>query len=88
MPIRELRNFTARVMQRVKQGEVFEITERGRPIARLVPAELDRWHQLIALGLVDPPEDPGDPLEFEPLPPRPGVPLPSELLQRWRDEDS
>ena len=87
VPIRELRNFTARVLARVKHGEIIEITERGRPVARLVPAEADQWAQLYALGLLDPAEDPGDPLEFEPLELAPGLPLPSETLRRMRADE-
>ena len=87
VPVRELRNFTARVLDRVKHGAVVEITERGRAVARLVPVEADRWEQLRALGLLDPPEDSGDPLELEPLDPAPGVPLPSETLRRLRADE-
>lgn len=87
VPVRELRNFTARVLDRVKHGAVLEITERGRPVARLVPVEMDDWELLHAIGLVDPPEEPGDPLEVEALEPAPGVPLPSEVLRQLRADE-
>ena len=87
VPIRELRNFTRRMLDRVKAGEVIGVTDRGRAVARLVPVELDRWDELRALGLLEPAEEPGDPLEFEPLPPKPGVPLASEIIQRLREDD-
>ena len=87
VPVRELRNFTARVLDRVKRGAVIEITERGRAVARLVPVEADRWEQLRALGLLDPPDEPGDPLALEPLDPTPGVPLPSEILLQLRADE-
>jgi prevent-host-death family protein len=35
--VRELNQQTSRVIERVKQGHVVEVTERGRPVARLVP---------------------------------------------------
>lgn len=84
VPIRELRNFTSRVLDRVKNGAIIEVTERGRPVARLVPVELDGLEQLRALGLLEPREDPGDPLDIEPLELAPGLPLPSETLRQMR----
>lgn len=36
--VRELNQQTSRIIERVKRGETLEITERGRPVARLVPA--------------------------------------------------
>lgn len=85
--MRELRNFTARVLDRVKQGAILEITERGRVVARLVPVDMDRWEQLRALGLIEPAEDPGDPLDIEPLELAPGLPLPSETLRQMRADE-
>lgn len=35
--VRELNQQTSRVIDRVAHGEVLEITDRGRPVARLVP---------------------------------------------------
>jgi prevent-host-death family protein len=55
VPIRELNQDTAGVLERVQHGESVEITNRGKPIARLVPisphGELD---DLIAAGRVTP----------------------------------
>jgi prevent-host-death family protein len=36
--VRELNQQTSRVIERVKRGEVVEITDRGQLVARLVPA--------------------------------------------------
>lgn len=36
--IRELREDLSRIVRRVQRGEVIDVTDRGRPIARLVPA--------------------------------------------------
>ena len=36
--IRELREDLSRIVRRVQRGEVVEVTDRGRPVARLVPA--------------------------------------------------
>lgn len=53
--IRDLRDHLSRYLERVRSGEELTVTDRGRPIARLVPVEgphtLDR---LIAEGLVTP----------------------------------
>ena len=87
VPVRELRNFTARVLDRVKHGAIIEVTERGRPVARLVPVEMDGLDQLRAMGLLEPPDDPGDPLDIEPIEPVPGVPLPSEVLRQMRADE-
>lgn len=55
MPIRELNQNTAGVLERVEHGETVEITNRGKPIARIVPVsahgELD---ELIAAGRITP----------------------------------
>ncbi|MHB8263972.1 MAG: type II toxin-antitoxin system Phd/YefM family antitoxin [Acidimicrobiales bacterium] len=37
--LRELRHNTSRVLARVRSGEIVDITEYGRPIARIIPVE-------------------------------------------------
>jgi prevent-host-death family protein len=37
--LRELRHHTSDVLARVRHGETIEITEYGRPVARLVPID-------------------------------------------------
>ncbi|MHB8718203.1 MAG: type II toxin-antitoxin system Phd/YefM family antitoxin [Candidatus Dormibacteria bacterium] len=39
--MRELNQYPAAVIRRVKAGETVEITERGRPVARVVPLTSD-----------------------------------------------
>jgi prevent-host-death family protein len=67
--VSELNRQTAKVLDRVKAGESLEISEYGRPVARLLPATpttgaplLDR---LIAQGRAVPAASPG------PIPPTP-----------------
>lgn len=36
--IRELREDLSKIVRRVQRGEVVEVTDRGQPVARLVPA--------------------------------------------------
>jgi prevent-host-death family protein len=57
IPVRQLNQDTAGVLARVERGESLEITSRGRPVARLVPATrrgLDELDDLIAAGRVVP----------------------------------
>jgi prevent-host-death family protein len=57
IPVRQLNQDTAGVLARVERGESLEITSRGRPIARLVPATppgLEELDDLIATGRVVP----------------------------------
>lgn len=58
--IRELRQHASRYLERVAHGETLEVTDRGRPVARLVPVTLDAWADKIASGKVTPAEDDSD----------------------------
>ena len=64
--VRELREHASRYLARVAAGETFEVTDRGRPVARLVPVVADRWDELLRSGWVVVPEDEGDLLAEEP----------------------
>lgn len=85
--IRELRQHASRWVRRAAAGESFEVTDRGRPVARLVPpAPLEGIEFLRAEGRVRPAS--GDLLDLgPPLPPAPGVPLPSEILAAMRADE-
>ncbi len=58
--VRDLKNGLSAYLARVKDGEEIVVTERGKPVARLVPVDssTDRLNQLIAAGLVTPPRRP------------------------------
>ncbi|WP_239307821.1 MULTISPECIES: type II toxin-antitoxin system Phd/YefM family antitoxin [unclassified Frankia] len=58
--LRELSQRTARVLALVRAGETVEVTDRGRTVARIVPAEDDRYEQLVAAGLIRPASRPFD----------------------------
>ena len=58
--VRELRQHASRYLDRVAHGESLEITDRGRPVARLVPITADAWADMIASGRVTPAEDETD----------------------------
>jgi prevent-host-death family protein len=55
IPIRSLNQDTAGVLARVERGETVEITNRGRPIARIVPVGVDPLHELVNSGVIAPP---------------------------------
>lgn len=89
--VTELNRQTAKVLARVKAGISVEITEHGRPVARLTPAALTTGtpllDRLIARGTATPASAPG------PIPPTPareqrdeGVSL-SAALARIRDDE-
>jgi prevent-host-death family protein len=68
--VRELNQRTRQVLDRVKGGETVEITNRGHPIARLVPVGDDRLTlaKLVAAGRAVAPAGSGP----VPLPPKLG----------------
>jgi prevent-host-death family protein len=89
--VSELNRQTAKVLERVKAGESVEISEYGRPVARIMPAApttgvplLDR---LIAQGRAIPASNPGP---IPPTPPRDetdeDVSLSAALAQMRDDE--
>ncbi|HKP18467.1 MAG TPA: type II toxin-antitoxin system prevent-host-death family antitoxin [Gaiellaceae bacterium] len=85
--VRELRQHASRWLRRVSAGESFEVTDRGRPVALLVPvAPAEGLDALLAAGRARPGEgritDLGDP-----LPRRRGAPRPSEALERLRADE-
>jgi prevent-host-death family protein len=50
--MRELSQRTARVLALVRAGETVEVTDRGKTVARIVPAADDRYEQLVAAGVI------------------------------------
>ena len=88
--IRELRQHASVYVDLVEKGETVDITNRGRLVARLVPArEVESpLERLIAAGILRPAEDPGSLLDIEPAPPVPeGQPTASEILLQMREEE-
>jgi prevent-host-death family protein len=85
--VRELRQQASRYLREVERGETFEVTDRGRPVALLVPVPQESTiERLAASGRLR--RAAGDLLDLgEPLPPVPGVPLPSEVLERLRADE-
>jgi prevent-host-death family protein len=85
--IRELRQNASEYVRAAESGETIEVTDRGRPVARLAPLPkgesiLDR---LIAEGKATPAQ--GDLLDLgPPPPPRPGARPLSEVLDEMRED--
>jgi prevent-host-death family protein len=85
--IRELRQQASRYLREVQSGETIEVTDRGRPVARLVPLPRSGgMEDLVESGRMAPAA--GDPLDLgPPLPAAEGEPLPSEALAKARADE-
>ena len=67
--VRELRGSLSTWLGRVQAGDEVVVTERGKPVARLVPVEgLSKLEQLIAEGRVTPAREPKQPIDLSKLP--------------------
>ncbi len=88
--IRELRQHASVYVDLAEKGQTVDITNRGRLVAQLVPAKEPEspLERLIAAGIIEPAENPGDLLDIEPAPPVPlGRPNASEILRQMREEE-
>jgi prevent-host-death family protein len=88
--IRELRQHASVYVDLAEKGQTVDITNRGRLVAQLVPARDSKspLERLIAAGIIEPAENPGDLLDVEPAPPvPPGRPTASEILLQMREEE-
>ena len=89
--VRALRQNASALLRRVQAGESIEVTDRGRPVARLVPVPVERrtLDELVAEGRATPAV--GDLLEYlkehPPLPGLPGEPAASEILAEMRADE-
>jgi prevent-host-death family protein len=85
--VRELRQRASELLRRVENGESFEVTDRGRPVALLAPlpaqGPLDR---LRAAGDVTPAQQDLTDLP-DPMPLAPGQERPSSVLARLRRDE-
>jgi prevent-host-death family protein len=84
--IRELRQNASGLIRRVVEGETIEVTERGRPVARIVPLHgRSLLDQMIVEGRATAAR--GDLLELEPFASAPGNRPLSELLADLRADE-
>lgn len=84
----QLRQNLSKFLAQVKQGQRFEVTEHGHPVARLVPLDhMDAYHQRLAaagLSFIAATR----PASFAPPPPPPaGVRPASAFLEDERRQD-
>jgi prevent-host-death family protein len=85
MGVRELKDGLSRALRQVQEGETVEVTDHGRPIARIIRAWPSRAEQMIAEGRLRPPEMEGDLLDLWPPPSlQPGERPGSEILADLR----
>ena len=56
--VRELRQSASQILDQVKNGIAFEITEHGIPVARLVPITKSLYEEYLAAGLIIPARNP------------------------------
>lgn len=88
--VRELKQNASAVLRRVKAGESIEVTERGQPVARIVPIRpMHILDQMIAEGRATKAEfDLVEWLkEHPPTPVPPGMPTASEILAEMRADE-
>jgi len=85
--VRELRQNLSVYLRRVRAGQTLEVTERGRPVARLMPLEqhMTAYNRLVADGKITPATARIDELQA-PVKLRPGELTISEALEEQRAE--
>jgi prevent-host-death family protein len=85
--VRELRQRASELLRLVEQGEVIEITDRGRPVARLTPLPTGTpLDQMWASGEIEPASGDIDDLPDPVILPD-GVETPSAALARLRIQE-
>jgi prevent-host-death family protein len=85
--VRELRQRASELLRLVEKGETVEITDRGRPVARLTPLpEGTPLEQLRSAGEIDPASADMDDLP-EPTTLPTSIESPSSALRRLRSEE-
>jgi prevent-host-death family protein len=82
--VRELRQNASRYLEEVAAGESIEITDRGHPVARLVPITGDPWQDLISAGEV---VEAARPMTIDDLKPEAYTYSASEALERLRGDE-
>jgi prevent-host-death family protein len=65
--VRELRQHASRYLALVARGERIEVTDRGRPVAMLVPVRGELWDDLRTSGRVIQPAEAADVADEPPV---------------------
>ena len=79
-----MRQYASRYLARAAAGETFEVTDRGRPVALLVPAPSDPWDHLVASRRIVVPSEEGDIADEAPV--DYGVDASSRLAEMRHDD--
>lgn len=88
MGIRELKDGLCRALRQVQAGETIEVTDHGRPVARIIKTWPSRAAQLIAEGRLVVPEGSASLLKLgPPRPLEPGERLGSAILAELRADE-
>jgi prevent-host-death family protein len=82
--VRELRQHASKYLEEVAAGESIEITDRGHPVARLVPISSDPWEDLINAGEV---VKAARPINIDDLKPSAYEHSASAVLERLRSDE-
>ncbi|MGH7722660.1 MAG: type II toxin-antitoxin system Phd/YefM family antitoxin [Candidatus Dormibacteria bacterium] len=83
MGIRDLKQNASAIVRRAASGETLEITDRGRPVAKIAPLGVgEGYDRLVREGHVVPGQ--GGLADHSPREPVPGRPLGSEALAELR----
>ena len=82
--MRELRQHASRYLDEVAAGESIEITDRGRPVARLVPITGDPWEDRVSAGEV---VEAARPMSIDNIKPAAYPHSASETLERLRNDE-
>lgn len=56
--IRALKQNASEVVARAARGETIEITDRGKPVAKIVPLRTDRYQEMVESGQITEPSLP------------------------------
>ncbi|QIK63435.1 type II toxin-antitoxin system Phd/YefM family antitoxin [Leucobacter viscericola] len=56
--IRALKQNASEVVARAAKGETIEITDRGRPVAKIVPLRTSKYQEMVESGQITPPSLP------------------------------
>lgn len=83
IPHRELRNDSSRILERVRNGEVIEVTNHGELVAVLVPPSTSAYDRLLAAGKVRL-ADPKTPVDLRKIKRRPAAVATAEILDDVR----
>ncbi|MFF2844194.1 type II toxin-antitoxin system Phd/YefM family antitoxin [Paenarthrobacter sp. NPDC057981] len=62
IPHRELRNQSSKILERVRNGEVIDVTNNGEVAATLIPPSASPFERLLQAGSVRPAS--GSPVDF------------------------